>query len=260
LYGIKSSLILLMKKVDDYIEILASILANAIMTEALLPHFEKRPRGFFSHKLHPGLRYIDLDKFKLLKTIDKRENIIGFIGRLEEDKGVIDFIKISQFISLKTRKSNLNARFYIVGSGRLDKVVRSITARMNDKGVNIQFYGFVENDLLPTIFNETKILILPYKSPTEGVPTVVLEAFACGVPIIAYDTGLIKSVVINGVTGFVVQLNNYKAIADLAVQLLSHHELLVNISRNQRKFAENFLSYEKASERYSILFAKLCIE
>lgn len=238
-------------------EILASILADMIVTEALLPHFETRPRGLFPYKLHPGLRYINLDRFKLLKTIDQRENVIGFIGRLEEDKGVIDFIKISQLISLKTRKHGLNARFYIVGSGRLDKVVRSITARMSDKGMDIKFYGFIENDLLPTILNETKILILPYKSPAEGVPTVVLEAFACGVPVIAYDTGLIKSVVINELTGFVVPINNYKAIVNLVVQLLSHRELLMNISRIQRKFAEEFLSYEKALERYEALFTRL---
>jgi glycosyltransferase involved in cell wall biosynthesis len=244
-------------KVENYMEILASILADMIVTEALLPHFETRPRGLFPYKLHPGLRYINLDRFKLLKTIDQRENVIGFIGRLEEDKGVIDFIKISQLISLKTRKHGLNARFYIVGSGRLDKVVRSITARMSDKGMDIKFYGFIENDLLPTILNETKILILPYKSPAEGVPTVVLEAFACGVPVIAYDTGLIKSVVINELTGFVVPINNYKAIVNLVVQLLSHRELLMNISRIQRKFAEEFLSYEKALERYEALFTRL---
>jgi glycosyltransferase involved in cell wall biosynthesis len=248
---------LLRKKVENYIEILASILADIIVTEALLPHFETRPRGLFPYKLHPGLRYINLNRFKLLKTIDQRENVIGFIGRLEEDKGVIDFIKISQLISLKTRKHGLNARFYIVGSGRLDKVVKSITARMSDKGIDIKFYGFIENDLLPTILNETKILILPYKSPAEGIPTVVLEAFACGVPVIAYDTGLIKSVVINGLTGFVVPLNNYRAIVNLVVQLLSHQELLMNISRIQRKFAEEFLSYEKALERYEVLFTRL---
>jgi len=244
-------------KVENYMEILASILADIIVTEALLPHFETRPRGLFPYKLHPGLRYINLDKFKLLKTIDQRENVIGFIGRLEEDKGVIDFIKISQLISLKTRKHGLNARFYIVGSGRLDKVVRSITAKMSDKGMDIKFYGFIENDLLPTLLNETKILILPYKSPAEGIPTVVLEAFACGVPVIAYDTGLIKSVVINELTGFVVPINNYKAIVNLVVQLLSHRELLMNISRIQRKFAEEFLSYEKALERYEVLFTRL---
>jgi glycosyltransferase involved in cell wall biosynthesis len=244
-------------KVENYMEILASILADIIVTEALLPHFETRPRGLFPYKLHPGLRYINLDRFKLLKTIDQRENVIGFIGRLEEDKGVIDFIKISQLISLKTRKHGLNARFYIVGSGRLDKVVRSITAKMSDKGMDIKFYGFIENDLLPTLLNETKILILPYKSPAEGIPTVVLEAFACGVPVIAYDTGLIKSVVINELTGFVVPINNYKAIVNLVVQLLSHRELLMNISRIQRKFAEEFLSYEKALERYEVLFTRL---
>ncbi len=244
-------------KVENYMEILASILADIIVTEALLPHFETRPRGLFPYKLHPGLRYINLDRFKLLKTIDQRENVIGFIGRLEEDKGVIDFIKISQLVSLKTRKHGLNARFYIVGSGRLDKVVRSITARMSDKGMDIKFYGFIENDLLPTLLNETKILILPYKSPAEGIPTVVLEAFACGVPVIAYDTGLIKSVVINELTGFVVPINNYKAIVNLVVQLLSHRELLMNISRIQRKFAEEFLSYEKALERYEVLFTRL---
>jgi glycosyltransferase involved in cell wall biosynthesis len=207
--------------------------------------------------LHPGLRYISLDKFNLFKSIDQRENIIGFIGRLEEDKGVIDFLKISQLVSLKARKTGLDTSFYIAGLGILEKVVRSITARMEDKGISIQYFGFVENDLLPTILNETKILVLPYKSPAEGIPTVVLEAFACGTPIIAYDTGLISSIIRNQITGFIVTKGDYKALADLILKLLSEQLILSQISNNQRKFAESSLNFEKAASRYLLLMKRL---
>jgi glycosyltransferase involved in cell wall biosynthesis len=192
-----------------------------------------------------------------LKNIDERSNEVGFIGRLEEEKGIIDFIKLVRLVVIKAKQFKINVSFYVVGNGKLELLVKNTVARFLSEGINIRFHGFIENKLLPNVLNETKILVLPYKSPAEGIPTTILEAFACGTPVIAYDTGLISLIVRNQVTGFVVPRGNYKAVADLILKLLSNQSVLSRISYNQRKFAEASLSFEKAINRYLLLMKRL---
>jgi glycosyltransferase involved in cell wall biosynthesis len=244
-------------KINKCMELLATILADCIVTEAIIPRFEKRPRGSIPKKLQPGLRYIDLELFKPLKGVMQRENIIGFIGRLEEEKGIMDFIKIMPIVA-KALKNDV--RFYIVGGGILEPQIKNVALKFLSKGIDVKFYGFLEHDLLPYVLNEMKILLLPYKSPLEGVPTVLLEAFACGTPIIAYNFGIIGCIIINGKTGYLVPQNSYSDLAITVINILTNPTSLNIISQNERKIATTYFSYKAAINRYSALMQRLLVK
>jgi glycosyltransferase involved in cell wall biosynthesis len=66
---------------------------------------------------------------------------------------------------------------------------------------NVRFLGVVRDRVrLDALFDEAELLIVP--SFAEGMPTVVLEALAAGLPIIASDVGAVREAVIEGQTGF----------------------------------------------------------
>jgi len=243
--------------INKWAELFATIIADYVITEAVEPYFERRPRGLIRRKLHPGLRYVDVNLFKPLRSITQRENVIGFIGRLEEEKGIIDFIKIIKIVAHTAKASGIDVKFYIVGGGRLELLVRDMITKLLREGINVKFYGFVEHHLLPSILSEIKILALPYKSHMEGIPSVIMEAFACGTPIVAYDTGLISSIILNGKNGFIVTRNSYRDMATVIIESLKNPETLEIISQSERKTAENLFSFEAAVKRYFLLLRRL---
>ena len=72
---------------------------------------------------------------------------------------------------------------------------------------------------------------------SEGVPTVILEAMACGVPVVATDVGAVAEVVDDGVTGFVVPPLRPQALADATLRLLGDPDLRARMSLAAREQA-----------------------
>jgi glycosyltransferase involved in cell wall biosynthesis len=114
-------------------------------------------------------------------------------------------------------------RFRIAGDGPsrlvLEKVVR-------DLGVSgaVEFVGAVHD--IPAFLSGAKFLV--HTSESEGCPNVIMEAMACGLPVVAMATGDIPYLVENGVTGFVVSQDDECALSD-RIRLLLDDKSLCNI-------------------------------
>lgn len=74
----------------------------------------------------------------------------------------------------------------------------------------IKFYGFQKNAM--KYMRDADVLVLP--SIIEGLPGVILEAFYCKIPVVAFDVGGIKEIVINNETGRLIQKGNNRAFAE----------------------------------------------
>ncbi|MDE3097660.1 MAG: glycosyltransferase, partial [Chloroflexota bacterium] len=83
---------------------------------------------------------------------------------------------------------------------------------------------------------------------SEGVPTVVLEAMACGLPVVATDVGAVADVVEDGVTGFVVPPLDPPAIARAALRLLDDAALRERMGHAGRARAVERFSVERCTE------------
>ena len=106
---------------------------------------------------------------------------------------------------------------------------------------------WVPHDKLPDYLNELKLVVLP--SYTEGLPNLMLEAMACGTPVLATPVGAIPDMITDGETGFIMEDNSPACIAENVMRALEHPDL-ERIVENARALVEREFTYETAVERY----------
>jgi len=199
--------------------------------------------GKYKQKLvTTGARYVDTELFQIKKELRERKNLVGYIGRLEEEKGVMNFFEA---IPLILEKQD-NLEFFLGGYGPLyDRIKERL--RSNNLSRKVELMGWIPHDKVANYLNELKLLVLP--SYSEGLPTIVLEAMACGTPVLATPVGGIPDVIKDGETGFIMENNSPKCFAENIVRVLECPDL-DNVTKNARKLIKEKYTYEAAVERY----------
>ena len=188
--------------------------------------------------------FIETDIFKQTKSIDERDSIVGYVGRLSEEKGVSNFIEAIPSII----KKNPHIKFLIIGDGPLNvKLVNYISKAPANK---IKFLGWIPHNELPTYLNEIKLLILP--SYIEGLPNILLEAMACGTPVLATSVGAISSLIVNEDTGFILVNNSPDIISEKILECVNHKKLEF-VSENARNHINRNYSKKNASKISEII-------
>ena len=183
-----------------------------------------------------GARYIDTSAFMEKIDLENRRNLVGYIGGLELKKGITEFAKAIPII-LKNRK---DVEFLIGGDGRLfDRIYKEIRRSNSRNRANLT--GFIPHQKVPDYLNELRLLVLP--SYTEGVPGIILEAMACGTPVLATPVGGIPDLIKDGKTGFIMENNSPECIAENVIRALEHPNI-DEIVKNARKLIEDEYSYK----------------
>jgi glycosyltransferase involved in cell wall biosynthesis len=183
-----------------------------------------------------GAQYIDMNLFKVTKELKYRRELIGYIGRLVELKGITELVKA---IPLILNKRN-NAKFLIGGDGVLfDEIMEEL--KSNGVYSQVKLTGGIPHNEVPSYLNEMKLLILP--SYTEGIPGIIQEAMACGAVVLATSVGGVPDLIKDGGTGFIMENNSREWIAKNAIRALEHPDL-EGIVKNARKLIEDEYSYE----------------
>jgi len=110
-----------------------------------------------------------------------------------------------------------NLLFIVIGSGP-DR--QFIANRIRQLGINenVRLAGFVTEKLLPLYYNAADGFVIP-SSSGEGLPMVLLEAMACGLPVIATTVGGTPEIIKDGVNGFLVPPRNPRALAETISRL-----------------------------------------
>lgn len=139
---------------------------------------------------------------------------VGCVGRLEHVKGIDVFIDAAATIA----ENDHAARFVIAGSGTQEAVLRHrVPAHLRER---VSFLGTVTS--IAPLLAALDVLVLPSRS--EGLPTVLLEAGALGVPVVATAVGGTPEAVVDGETGILVPPSEPRAIADAVLGLLREPE------------------------------------
>lgn len=187
--------------------------------------------------------FVDLSRFNIRTNIAERRETVGFIGRLTEEKGIWNFVNSIQ--ELLRRRNNL--RFVVIGDGRLREPVRAFLAK---KGIldRVTLTGWIPNNELPAHYNDIKLAVIP--SFTEGLPNVMLEAMACGTPVLVTSVGAIPDLIEDGETGFILEDNSIASIITRVGNLLDHPECLINPSRNGNALVGNRFSFQQTVEEW----------
>jgi glycosyltransferase involved in cell wall biosynthesis len=131
-----------------------------------------------------------LDRLGLGPSADVR--LALFVGRLERQKDPLLLIDGVARAMAAGDPAARNLRLVVIGEGSLRA---GAEARARDLGVadRIHWLGFQPREDLPSIMNAVDLLVLP--SAFEGMPITVLEALACGLPVVATDVGGVSLVV-----------------------------------------------------------------
>ena len=193
--------------------------------------------------------YLDLNRYKIKKDLKDRKNLIGFISRLSEGKGILNFVNAIPLI-LKERD---DLEFLIGGDGPLFNEIKK-ELKNNGLYTQVELTGWIPHDELPDYLNELKLLVFP--SYSEGLPNIVSEAMACGTPVLATPVGGVPDLIKDGETGFIIEDNTPECIAKNVIRALNYPDL-DRIVKNARKLIEEEYTYEAAVERYRKILGKI---
>ena len=193
----------------------------------------------YKNKIVKGSMYVDTNFFKKNKDIKKRKNIVGYIGTLNERKGVNKLIDVIQ--EMVERYKDVD--FLIAGTGPFEEIIRYLSYNNN----RVNFVGTISQEDLPKYLNEFKLLILP--SVSEGVPNIILEAMACGTPVLTTPVGGIPDIIKDNVTGFIINETSTECMINGIMKVLKHQNL-GEIVKNAYKLIEKDFTYESATMRY----------
>lgn len=170
-------------------------------------------------------------------------------SRLLRSKGVGEFISAAQYC----RQDWPDARFILVGEAQRDHpdaypLSEIISASQNG---TIDFLGY--RDDLSRLIGQVDLVVLPsyYR---EGVPRILQEAAACGVPCITTDTPGCREAVVDGITGYLVPARSAKALADGVKKFLQDRGLSIAMGRAARQFACEKFDVQKIAQAYLSIY------
>lgn len=146
--------------------------------------------GFDKEKIFVNTPGIDVEYFRNLKMSDNVPQYDGtFLARLNPSKGIFDLVKIWKRVVEKKPESKLA----IIGGGSEEiknKLKNEI--KKNNLEKNVEVLGFLENDESFSIIKNSKVFIFP--SHEEGFGIAIVEAMACGAPVISWDLRIYEEI------------------------------------------------------------------
>ncbi len=168
---------------------------------------------------------------------------IMYAGRIEREKGLFDIIESANIICSK----RADISFIIAGDGRdsnrLKKKIKKIGLQKR-----FIFLGQIEKDQMIKLYQNATLFILP--SYREGLPTVLLEAMSCGLPIIATDVRGNRDLITNGKNGLLIPPKDPKKIAETILTLLNDKKLMKQLGNNARKTIIKNYTWNAVSNKF----------
>ncbi|MCK4678329.1 MAG: glycosyltransferase [Bacteroidales bacterium] len=117
-------------------------------------------------------------------------------------------------------------------------------------------FGYLESDIsMAKLYNAADLLLLP--SLEENLPNLMLESFACGTPVIAFNAGGMPEFIDNHKTGRIVPLKNIEAFGDAILELVFNENLRREMGRHCREKIIKGFGLDKQANEYRSLFEEL---
>ena len=181
--------------------------------------------------------FIDLQRFTKLRKDHFRvaiapnnEKLIIHASNFRPVKRVSDVIKIFNIIA-----KHIPSKLLLIGDGP-DRNNCEKESRETEASEHIRFLGKL--DMVEEILSVGDLFILP--SETESFGLAALEAMACQVPVISTNTGGLKELNVDGVTGFMSEVGDVESMAQNAIQILSDNSTLLKFKNQALARAKTF--------------------
>ncbi len=189
-------------------------------------------KGYLSSKSRVGLLPNAIDVSENCENKLENRKYISFVGRITEEKGFYDFLKIAE---------RLPDYEFAVAGAKNDLQDTNIPS-------NVKFFGFLNKEELNKFYSESKVLLF-LSNWYEGFALVVVEAMKRGVPVVAYDILAAKDTIENGKNGFIVPFKDYDTIISTVERLFSDNTLFDSVSTSAIDRVVNEYSENRYYER-----------
>ena len=166
-----------------------------------------------------------------------------FVGRLDTQKNLESLLDALRGLP--------DVRLTVVGEGPLRS---ALEARARAHGVHAEFIGRVAHSDLPTVLNRSEVFVLP--SHYEGNPKALVEAMACGLPVIGARSPGIKEIVIHGETGFLCGTSPAE-IRSAVLEVSNDPALRERIRQGGLQYVQQSCSLTFAAERERAVLASI---
>lgn len=239
----------LLKRASGFVAI-SSAVAKELITQGVNPD-----------SVHRIPNSVDTDRFCPVKPFEKLERrqklglpetdvILIFTGRLVSYKGLPLLLRTWQAIHKKYARVSL----LIVGEGGLDmhNCEAELKAYVASHGLqqNVHFTGGVRN--VHEYLQASDLFVFPTEREAFGIS--LIEAMACGLPVVATSIGGITDILRQGRNGWMVQPDNFLQLYDALDRLIKDQALRHELGREARKTAENQYASYSVNEAYWALF------
>lgn len=179
--------------------------------------------------------------------------VVGFVGRLVREKGILDLMEAA----VKIHRYRPDVRFLLIGPVDQEKpdVLTPEVAQKYGLAESCIFAGFRHD--MPELYALMDVFVLP--SHREGFPRTPMEASAMGVPCVVTDIRGCREAVEHGRNGFLVPLRDSNAIETAVLDLLQDQDKARCMGENGRQMAEERfdeqLVFERVKQEYALQLA-----
>jgi len=194
---------------------------------------------------------VDTDRFSKSDSKDKNDiRNITYIGRLDSYKG-IDYL-LNGFKHLLSEVDDV--RLTIIGNGPDEIILKNMAKDLAIQD-RVTFKGR-EEDILSE-FYDTDIFVLP--SLSEGMSNVILEAMACGLPVVATSVGGNGDLIRDRYNGILIPPRDSIRLSAVLLELLEDEELAQRLGKEARKTVEENYSMGHIIDKYIKLYERLLL-
>ncbi|WP_274364315.1 glycosyltransferase family 4 protein [Paenibacillus thermotolerans] len=204
--------------------------------------FGKGHKNMLEQKKVYNVSNIRLGEFKQHATKPYEINPEGFVllyGRIRRYKGIPYFIKTAEYVY----KRNKNIKFVLAGSGDISKYYNGPLDLPNLVIMN----RFIEDDEIRDLIINSKVVLLPYTFASQS--GVIPEVYSYGRPVITTDVGCLSEMVEHGVTGYLVQPEDYISMGERILEIYRNDEKLNNLAdASLSKYSREYTPKQMAKE------------
>lgn len=190
------------------------------------------------------------DSSRLRSKLGIKEFTIGFIGRFVEEKGI--YTLFNAYLRLKDK-----AQLLLIGNGQLKGEIKALIDKYNLSS-RVIIVESVNHSEIPEYMNCLDVLVLPSLTTSswkEQFGHVIIEAFACEIPVIGSSSGAIAEVI--GDAGLIFKEGNADDLQEKLELLINNEQERKKLAEHGRKRAEEYYTNKKIAEQTYNLYKDL---
>ena len=201
---------------------------------------------------------VDLQSYRFCPRVANRDVGVRVltVARLTEKKGVEYGIRAVAEVVQKHQR----VEYKIAGDGPLKGELQSLIRKLKVAG-NVELLGWKSQNEIAELLQKSDILLAPSLTPEngseEGIPGVIMEAFAQSLPVVSTYHAGIPEVVEDGCSGFLVPERDVNALTEKLQALVEQPMLCVRMGSHGRRFVEAHYNIDRLNDRLVSIYDQL---